>query len=727
VGALAIRPCQDACVKGVAFDIPEDELDAYLEREHRYNAIQVECNVVEPSSKLLCWTVVEQTDDEYLARRLDGSQEEWNRRVGQYYKGAALWGRKDILPLRTYLTDVVLAASTCGDGSWLVNLLDDCVLANEVTTIREYLLEHSEERFSSPSLKALLVSSSSTSTSASSSVQLCEEANENFRANDMEQAVNLYSKALVLAQAEANNEVKIRVLLNRSHVYLRQQWYEDAVADTSAVLAMDPCNVKALLRRAKAFEYLGRFEEGLVDVSKAREGDLSPSLKCSAALLNSTLRTLLSRDNKVRESESRPERLVTKEQTLRLVFLCSLPSVVRVGEVISVRLCIGNEFGLWDRSNMLDDKEGKEGEEPAVIRVCCEVATFPLSVADSDASSCAQQTQTRCSAVLLSSDVVVGPDGKANIELVVQKEAESFGGEADAADVGMLLKFSLDQALPSGALVRPVLSLPIKLASSSASSSSSDDSSCNTWSASSIGSSLYPSCIRSFLSEAGPVYAFECPGQLGIGGKIWDGSFVLLEYFSTAPGRALIRDKVVLELGSGTGLAGIMLCSFDPARIILTDMQDVSSLLSANVELNAALIADPALRNKVKNACLVETHAWGELPFPPSFSNAQLIVCSDVVYDPALYTPLAITLAALLCGSSSSSSNGGGTESAGSDEAICCIMAHRSRHPEEETFFSALRNEYGIAVEEIARGEERDPGTAALQDVRIFKFTKQKA
>ena len=69
MAALAIRPRAGACVKGVAFDIPDGEFDAYKEREHRYHAVQVMADefplAVDGSSRVACWTVVEQTDDAY--------------------------------------------------------------------------------------------------------------------------------------------------------------------------------------------------------------------------------------------------------------------------------------------------------------------------------------------------------------------------------------------------------------------------------------------------------------------------------------------------------------------------------------------------------------------------------------------------------------------------------------------------------------------------------------
>lgn len=53
------------------------------------------------------------------------------------------------------------------------------------------------------------------------------------------------------------------------------------------------------------------------------------------------------------------------------------------------------------------------------------------------------------------------------------------------------------------------------------------------------------------------VYALESPGYLGIAGKVWDSMYVLLQYLSLPAQRnQYVQNKRIIELGSGTGLAG---------------------------------------------------------------------------------------------------------------------------------------------------------------------------
>ena len=67
------------------------------------------------------------------------------------------------------------------------------------------------------------------------------------------------------------------------------------------------------------------------------------------------------------------------------------------------------------------------------------------------------------------------------------------------------------------------------------------------------------------------VYALESPGYLGIAGKVWDSMYVLLQYLSQHTAR-LVRGKRIVELGCGTGLAGMfcLLYEFIHALSVLT-------------------------------------------------------------------------------------------------------------------------------------------------------------
>ena len=179
VAALAIRPVSDAAaaahavVRGCIFEIPQEELAALKEREHRYRLAQLAViDHSKPPAELggeqgttLCYVVLEQSNEEYrrcarilfavccalcavccvlcaasvtrvcvfadtvyqplhpplLHRRSSMSAEEYQRRVGDTYPlqhtagflpaaCGELWGRADIKPLRAYLVMCLQAA-----------------------------------------------------------------------------------------------------------------------------------------------------------------------------------------------------------------------------------------------------------------------------------------------------------------------------------------------------------------------------------------------------------------------------------------------------------------------------------------------------------------------------------------------------------------------------------------------------------------------------------------
>jgi hypothetical protein len=116
-------------------------------------------------------------------------------------------------------------------------------------------------------------------------------------------------------------------------------------------------------------------------------------------------------------------------------------------------------------------------------------------------------------------------------------------------DTALIFKISL---VGSPVDVKAVISLPILVSSGDRSSSSTSSS---TTALMAVGAALQPSCLRQAQVLDTTFHVLECPGSLGIGGKVWDSTFVLLAYLSQFR-EALVRGKEVLELGSGTGLAG---------------------------------------------------------------------------------------------------------------------------------------------------------------------------
>lgn len=91
---------------------------------------------------------------------------------------------------------------------------------------------------------------------------------------------------------------------------------------------------------------------------------------------------------------------------------------------------------------------------------------------------------------------------------------------------------------------------------------------------------------------------------LGHGAVVWDASVVLAMYMQQNPSLftpALLREKTVLELGSGCGLGGICFM-LKGCRVILTDLECVTEELT---EPNAKVIQDdPMIYNKYIQASI---------------------------------------------------------------------------------------------------------------------------
>ena len=184
LAALAIRPSanSDSLVTGCIFEIPAQEFNAFIEREQRYEVKQLQvldcsAGTDKDNVPMDVYCVIEQTQLQYEAK-LVGGEEEYEERVGKYYpvsgkgtRSGALWGRADILPVRPYLIMCIQAAakadeemkltSTNTNVAFADNLLDGCKLADGVTRLRTYVLQH-PERFP-PDVMALASPSNSNS------------------------------------------------------------------------------------------------------------------------------------------------------------------------------------------------------------------------------------------------------------------------------------------------------------------------------------------------------------------------------------------------------------------------------------------------------------------------------------------------------------------------------------------------------------------------------------
>lgn len=106
-----------------------------------------------------------------------------------------------------------------------------------------------------------------------------------------------------------------------------------------------------------------------------------------------------------------------------------------------------------------------------------------------------------------------------------------------------------------------------------------------------------------------------------------------------------IKDKTVLELGSGTALPGLLCAKFGAKKVFLTDDFWQENTLK-NID-EAVKINDLTDTNHVQ----VHGLTWGEYTkelFDICDSKLDYIIGSDLFYDPQVFEPLLITISFLL-------------------------------------------------------------------------------
>lgn len=370
-----------------------------------------------------------------------------------------------------------------------------------------------------------------------------------------ENAIMEYSQTI---RSCTDDVVLVKTQANRGFCHYKLRNYLDAVDDYNSVveklsgdfiqmasIEQKKMLCKTLIRRAMCFEYMAEFSRAMEDIERASSLDQHIYSDKIVTGLISRLVSSLKSDKRAARAEPRPDYLITSQQTLRLIFLMEPPSVIKEGELVRIKLCIGNEFGLFDRlfygerSNKLQlsfDEASQPIETPRSDLVLANISCEAIPLHGSS-----RVTVSSPSNPLLHFDV--GKDGRASFEVFLNGESpkSSF----------ILRFFVLEHKLTvaSGKIV-DVYSLPLSISTENGRRSS------EFAELTSVAERIGANCIRGVKSSHGDtVYVLESAGQLGIGGKVWDSSYVLARYID-AYSDSLVKGKKVIELGSGTGISG---------------------------------------------------------------------------------------------------------------------------------------------------------------------------
>ncbi|KXS12614.1 S-adenosyl-L-methionine-dependent methyltransferase [Gonapodya prolifera JEL478] len=123
------------------------------------------------------------------------------------------------------------------------------------------------------------------------------------------------------------------------------------------------------------------------------------------------------------------------------------------------------------------------------------------------------------------------------------------------------------------------------------------------------------------------------------GMKLWEGSIILAEHIFH---RITVAGKSVVELGSGTGLVGIVAAIAGAASVVLTDLEGQVDLVNENVERNVELVED-------KDRIRVVEVDWTEQSdaVRNKIGMVDLVLASECLYLPHLHAPLLSTMRAV--------------------------------------------------------------------------------
>ena len=183
------------------------------------------------------------------------------------------------------------------------------------------------------------------------------EGNEKYNQNDFDKAFNIYTEGL--KEPDIDYKLKIKLLSNRSICSLKLRLFNEIIIDCTAVLLVEPDNIKAILRRAMAYEYCGDFKNALCDIISAKK---SKHCGIHSSNLNSSenrLRNLISRDEIITKREGVPEKLISSGQTLRIMITDHPGRNIELKKLYCIKVCLGNEFGLWNKSLLYENSDIK--------------------------------------------------------------------------------------------------------------------------------------------------------------------------------------------------------------------------------------------------------------------------------------------------------------------------------------------------------------------------------
>jgi protein N-lysine methyltransferase METTL21A len=115
--------------------------------------------------------------------------------------------------------------------------------------------------------------------------------------------------------------------------------------------------------------------------------------------------------------------------------------------------------------------------------------------------------------------------------------------------------------------------------------------------------------------------------KFGIAGEIWSSAYLLSSLIISEKCQKLMKNKTILEIGSGTGICGLFACLAGAKKVYLTDREDNLEILYKNFELNKSQIDEKKCNVEIKSL------DWNYFPSVKNISDKiDLIIASDIIY-----------------------------------------------------------------------------------------------
>ncbi len=120
---------------------------------------------------------------------------------------------------------------------------------------------------------------------------------------------------------------------------------------------------------------------------------------------------------------------------------------------------------------------------------------------------------------------------------------------------------------------------------------------------------------------------------------LWNAGLQLAEFIEEA-GDWNVKDTTVIELGAGTGLAGIVACLSGASEVVITDYPapEVLANIKANITRNVPESARVAI-NGATAQCYVQGHEWGKLGPEDAFAASHKGSFDRILVADCLWMP----------------------------------------------------------------------------------------